>query len=106
MTVPAQDYDQQTFESRRDERKGVRLSAMVRRDSTMRFPVDILDLSVSGFRFHAGANLTVGTRVWLTIPGMQGLEATISWERKGDFGCQFDRLLHPAVLDHIVRNCS
>lgn len=106
MSLPAQNEDEIAVNARRDARRGVRLSATVRRDSSMRFPVDIVDLSVSGFRFHSAANLHVGTRVWLTMPGMQGLEATISWERKGDFGCQFDRPLHPAVFDHIVRNCS
>lgn len=97
---------QDVVNSRTAERKPVRLAAVVRRNSSTRYPVDILDLSVSGFRFLAVASVPVGTRVWLAIPGMAGLEATVTWERGGQFGCAFDRPLNTYVFDHIVRNCS
>jgi hypothetical protein len=95
-----------SINSRRFERKGLHLAATVRKNATLRYPVDLIDLSVTGFRFKACAALMKGTRVWLTMPGMAGLEAVISWDRGGEFGCEFDRPLHPSVFEHIVKNCS
>jgi PilZ domain len=93
-------------DSRRSARCDVRLTATLREAGATRYPVDLLDLSVTGFRFETSALIHNGTRVWLTIPGMEGLEAIIAWHGGANYGATFDRALHPAVLDHIVARCS
>jgi hypothetical protein len=93
-------------DGRRAARCDVRLTATLRESGATRYPIDLLDLSVTGFRFETSALVHNGTRVWLTIPGMEGLEAVIAWHGGANYGATFDRALHPAVLDHIVARCS
>ena len=88
---------------RRQERVGVRLAARLRDRAGNKYDVHLLDLSVTGFRAEAHYGLDAGTIVWLTIPGLQGLEATVAWRRGAVIGCQFRQPLYPAVFDHVVR---
>ncbi len=84
-------------------RVSIEVAARLRDRLSNKYDVRILDLSVSGFRAEAHYALEPGAIVWLTIPGMQGLEATIAWRRNAVIGCHFRSPLYPAVLDHIVR---
>ncbi|HEX4695407.1 PilZ domain-containing protein [Sphingomonas sp.] len=91
---------------RRQERVGVRMPARLRDRAANKYDVHLLDLSVTGFRAEAHYSLDAGMIVWLTIPGLQGLEATVAWRRAAVIGCKFRQPLYPAVLDHIVRTLS
>ncbi len=88
---------------RRQERVSVAMPARLRDRHSNKYDVTLLDLSVTGFRAEAHYALDSGQIVWLTIPGMQGLEATVAWRRGQVIGCSFRNPLYPAVLDHIVR---
>ncbi|MBN8808093.1 MAG: PilZ domain-containing protein [Sphingomonas sp.] len=90
-------------ESRRQERVAVAMTARLRDRASNKYDVHLLDLSVTGFRAEAHQALDKDMIVWLTIPGMQGLEATVAWRRGKIIGCHFRQPLYPAVLDHIVR---
>ena len=79
------------------------MAARVRDRHGNKYSVSLLDLSVTGFRAEAHYALDPGQIVWLTIPGMQGLEANIAWRRGRVIGCSFRHPLYPAVLDHIVK---
>ncbi len=88
---------------RRAERLDVRLAAGLREPgSSQRFEVDVVDLSVVGFRCETSFTLVPGNRVFITIPGLGAIEATVGWRRGYTYGCEFDRYLHNAVFDHIV----
>ena len=92
---------------RRDNRMAlrldVRLSAGLREPgSTQRFEVDVVDLSVVGFRCETGFTLHPGNCVYLTIPSLGPLEATVMRRDGVLYGCAFDRPLHTAVFDHIA----
>lgn len=95
--VPRWDHD-----GRRAERLDVRLKASLRETGLTKFDVSVIDLSVSGFRFETSYNLYPETRVWLTIPGMAGLESIVAWRDHYRYGCRFVSLLHVAVFDHIM----
>lgn len=90
-------------EHRREERLSIATVAKLRDRHSNKYDVRLLDLSVTGFRAEAHYALDAGQIVWLTIPGMQGLEATVAWRRGIEIGCSFRQPLYPAVLDHIVK---
>lgn len=85
-------------------RKPVRLRAQLRDRSHSRFDIDIIDLSTTGFRLKTIFNLPTDTIVWVTLPRLSGLEATVAWRDRQTslYGCRFTTPLHPAVFDHIV----
>ncbi|MBB4640983.1 PilZ domain-containing protein [Rhizorhapis suberifaciens] len=85
------------------ERRKVFIDATVRGHRQVRFDVDVIDLSISGFRFETAFSMHVGTRLWLNVPGFQGLEAVIKWHEGFTYGCAFALPLHPAVCDHLIR---
>ena len=88
---------------RRQERVSVAMTARLRDRYSNRYDIHLLDLSVTGFRAEAHYALDAGQIVWLAIPGMQGLEATIAWRRGTEIGCSFRQPLYAPVLDHIVK---
>lgn len=90
-------------EGRRAERLDVQMKAALRASGAAKFDIDVLDISVVGFRFDAVSKLNTGNRVWLTIPGMGGLESIIVWRDNFHYGSAFVTPLHAAVFDHIVK---
>jgi hypothetical protein len=88
---------------RRQERVDVRMAVRLRDRSGNKYDVHLLDLSITGFRAEAHYGLDAGTIIWLTIPGLHGLEGKVAWRRGAVIGCQFHNPLYPAVFDHVVR---
>lgn len=91
---------------RRHQRLKLSFRAGLRKAGTLKFDVDVLDLSVSGFSCLTAYTMPVGSTLWLTIPGLGGIEATIAWRRDFLYGCEFLTPLHPAVLDHLARRLA
>lgn len=90
-------------DTRATMRLPTKLDAKLRDRSGTRCNVRVVDLSLTGFRAETLSTLHPGTTVWVTLPGLQGLEATIAWQRGEHIGAAFVRPLHAAVFDHIVR---
>ncbi len=88
---------------RRALRKPVKMRAHLRDRGTTRFEIEVVDLSMTGFRAETGFTLWPGTTVWLTLPGLAALESVVAWRDRVRYGCAFRKPLHPAVFDHIVR---
>jgi len=65
--------------------------------------VSLRDVSATGCRFTSYARPVVGQRIWISLPGLESLAATVRWITGNDCGCQFDRALYPAVLDTIMQ---
>ncbi len=91
----------------RDNRRAVRLdvrfpAGLREPGSSQRFDVEIIDLSVTGFRCETSFTLKPEQRVYVTIPSLGALEAVVVRRNQFDYGCAFDRPLHMAVFDHIV----
>lgn len=89
-------------DGRRAERLDVRMKASLRETGCTKFNVDVLDMSVSGFRFETAYSIAPSTRVWLTIPGLAALEAVVAWQDRFRYGCYFVVPFHIAVFDHII----
>ncbi len=89
-------------DGRRAERLDVRMKASLRETGCTKFDVDVLDMSISGFRFETAYSIAPASRVWLTIPGLTGQESIVAWQDRYRYGCYFLSPLHVAVFDHIV----
>lgn len=85
------------------ERINVLIGVKVRRSGESWFSSRIADLSVSGFRLDSFLKLTVGSDLWIMLPGFEGRRATVLWTRGHEAGCAFEAPLHPAIFDHIAR---
>lgn len=91
-------------DGRRAARAEVVLGAGLRQRGAHAVTVQVLDLSVSGFRAATHLELEKGTDLWLKLPGLESLHSRVVWMKGHLLGCEFVRPLHPAVLDMIVRN--
>lgn len=90
-------------QNRLAERRPLLVGVKVRRPGEPWFSSRIADMSVSGFRLQSFMKLTVGTDLWIMLPGFEGRRARVLWTRAHESGCAFERPLHPAIVDHIVR---
>jgi hypothetical protein len=95
---------------RRDNRRQPRihlfLDAQLRNRGAGKVRIRVVDMSTTGFRAEAHYGLNAGDVVWITLPGMQGLEAVVAWRENQIIGCRFVQPLHPAVLSHIVKSAA
>ena len=89
--------------SRKSERVSLDMGAGLRQRGGTGVAIQIMDLSVDGFRASTHLNLPKGTDVWLRLPGLEPYQARVMWAKGNFVGCAFERPLHPAVLDMIVK---
>ena len=95
---PAQDLT-----SRKSERVKLELGAGLRQRGGTGVAIQILDLSTDGFRATTHLQLEKGSDVWLRLPGLEPYHAKVMWSKGAFIGCAFERPLHPAVLEMVVR---
>ena len=91
---------------RKSERVQLELGAGLRQRGASGVTVQIMDLSTHGFRVATHLELMDGADVWLRLPGLEPCHARVMWSRGHYVGCQFERPLHPAVLDMIARKSA
>ncbi len=90
--------------ARMAERANVLIPVRVRRPGESWFKSRIADLSTTGFRLQSFMKLNVGGDVWVMLPGFEGRRAQVLWTRGHEAGCAFERPLHPAIFEHIIRS--
>ena len=95
---PAQDLT-----SRKSTRVNLELGAGLRQRGGTGVAIQIMDLSVDGFRASTHLQLEKGNDVWLRLPGLEPYQAKVMWAKGNFVGCAFERPLHPAVLEMIVK---
>lgn len=88
---------------RKAERRDVAIGAGLRQRGASGVTVNILDLSTHGFRASTHLDLQNGADVWLKLPGLEALHAKVAWQNGHFIGCAFQKPLHPAVLQMMVR---
>lgn len=89
--------------SRAFQRDAVSIPADIREKGAGRQKVSVIDLSRSGFRMHCIFLIPDDRTVFLTMQGLESLEARIAWHEDDYYGCEFRQKLHEAVYDHIIR---
>lgn len=88
---------------RKSQRLQVDLGAGLRQRGASGVSVRVIDLSAHGFRASTHLDLPEGADVWLRLPGLEPSHAKVAWSEGHYIGCAFERPLHPAVVDMIVR---
>ena len=106
MDLSAELHTQAMLDARRAERAEVTVGAGLRQRGASGVTIQLLDLSVSGFRAATHLELEPGIDVWLRLPGLESLHARVVWQRGHLLGGEFVRPLHPAVLAMVVRNAG
>ena len=89
--------------SRKSERVALEIGAGLRQRGGTGVGIQIMDLSTDGFRASTHLQLEKGSDVWLRLPGLEPYHAKVMWSKGAFIGCAFERTLHPAVLQMIVR---
>lgn len=88
-------------EGRKARRQRISARARFREVGANPYEVQIEDLSATGFRMTSYARPQVGTRIWVTLPGLQPLEAVVRRSEGNAHGCEFINPLHPSVAEHL-----
>ncbi|MET1756559.1 PilZ domain-containing protein [Novosphingobium sp. RD2P27] len=99
------DSDRYAFAAQEDRsapRTKLSAPATLRPAGGRRFQTVVRDLSLSGFSATAISRLPVGGICWLTMPGMEAMQARVIWWEQGLVGCAFERLLSPIIHDNIL----
>jgi hypothetical protein len=95
--------EERHFQSREFQRDPVSIPAEIREKGAGKQKVSVIDLSRSGFRMHCIFLIPDDRTVFLTMEGLESLEARIAWHEDDYYGCEFKQRLHEAVYDHIIR---
>ncbi len=89
-------------EDRSAPRAKVTIPASLRPSGSRSFQTAVHDLSLSGFSAVAINRMHKGNIVWLTLPGLESLQAEVIWWDNSMVGCAFQQLLSPIVHDNIL----
>ena len=90
-------------EDRRSTRRVLKLRAELRESGSGRAPVDVIDLSETGFSCESWDAIAIGKAVFLQIESFAPFPARVVWREGNLHGCQFQRSLYPAVVDTIAQ---
>ena len=90
--------DEDSVERRRGGRVDVDMEARVRELGTTGAAARVLNLSESGFMAETEAELKVGARVWLMLPGQERANAVVRWTAAGRLGAEFAAPIDLAIL--------
>jgi hypothetical protein len=100
----ARDRSEEEVNSRVSKRIQTEIGAGLRQRGASGVSVEVTDLSTHGFRASTHLELEKGADVWLRLPGLEPCHAKVAWAKANLIGCAFERPLHPAVLEMILRN--
>ncbi|HKR16149.1 PilZ domain-containing protein [Rhizorhapis sp.] len=85
------------------DRHNLLIGVKLRRAGENWFNARLSNLSPTGFRVQSFAKLEQESVIYVMLPGFDGRKAKVMWTRDHEAGCQFERPLHPAIFDHIIR---
>lgn len=95
-------YEIAAQEDRSAPRTRIMIPAQLRASGSRAFQTVVNDLSLSGFSATALNRMHPGSVCWLTLPGLESLQAEVVWWENGVAGCAFANLLSPIVHDNIL----
>ena len=91
-----------TQEDRCAPRSRISIPASFRASGGRSFQTVVHDLSLGGFCCSAVGRLQQGSICWITLPGLESLQAEVVWWDNSLAGCAFKDLLSPIVHDNIL----
>lgn len=86
---------------RRQERHFIKGDVRMRQRGASRYPATIRDVSIGGCRVELAHQVSVGDTIWVGLPGIESIQATVRWADGWIAGVEFDRPLHPSVLEMV-----
>lgn len=89
-------------EDRSAPRTKLSIPAQLRPSGSKGVKTVVHDLSLSGFSCMAVNRLAPGTMVWLTLPGLEALQADVVWWEYSRVGCAFRSMLSPFVHENLL----
>lgn len=89
-------------EDRCAPRTRLTIPATLRASGGRGFQTVVNDLSISGFCCSSVNRVHPGTVCWLTLPGLESLQAEVIWWDNSLIGCAFESLLSPIIHDNIL----
>ena len=102
LLIQRDSYFTAAQEDRSAPRTRISIPAALRVSGGRGFQTVIHDLSLSGFCGAAVNRVQAGTICWLTLPGIESLQAEVVWWDNSLVGCAFDKLLSPIIHDNIL----
>ncbi len=93
-------------EDRSAPRTRLTIPATLRVSGGRGFQTVVHDLSLSGFSAAAVNRIRPGSICWLTLPGMESLQAEVVWWDNSLIGCAFEKMLSPVVHENILNRWS
>jgi PilZ domain len=97
------EINQSPENNRKNAREHVTIVARLLIAAGVRFNVEVLDLSASGFRMRTPNHISTNQLVYLTIPGLESLQGRIAWNFREYYGCEFTKPLHGSVFEHLLK---
>jgi hypothetical protein len=99
MQVAARIDRVETRENRSTPRRRANQLAALRQQKAQPEMIQVVDISTVGCGFRSRWPFTTGTRVWLSLPGLETWPATIAWYENGKGGLRFETPLHSLVAE-------
>lgn len=84
---------------RRAPRAPVSLDASLGRGGLDRTLCKVTDLSTNGARLHTYSAMKKGTVIWLTLPVVGQIAATVMWADDYEAGCQFQEAIDEQTFE-------
>ena len=107
MLVESHDsYEMAAQEDRCAPRTKMIIPAQLRASGGRAFQTVVHDLSISGFSAAAISRMHHGQVCWISLPGLESLQAEVVWWDNSIVGCAFMELLSPIVHDNILQRYS
>ena len=98
----AAEFEPAKLDRRRAPRAPVSLDAKLGRGGLDRTLCRVTDVSLHGARIHSYSALAKGAMIWLTMPVIGQVAATIIWADDFQAGCQFRVPLTDAEFDQLT----
>jgi hypothetical protein len=89
-------------EDRSAHRVRLTIPATLRPAGARKFQTVVRDLSLSGFSATAITRIPAKTMCWLTLPGLEALQAHVIWWERGIVGCALEQLLSPLEYENVL----
>ena len=88
---------------RKSARVAITAEVQLRRRGHHGYQANVFDVSAEGCRIDLIEKPQLDEEILVKFDGLEGLVATVCWVEEGSAGVEFQRAIHPAVLDHVVK---
>jgi len=96
-------YARAAQEDRCAPRTKIAIPAQLRVSGAPAIRTVVHDLSIAGFSASSIRRLQAEQVCWLTLPGLQSIQAKVVWWDRSIAGAAFDSMIDQSVLEDILR---